>query len=65
MIWKIPNINVRDYPKVYSSVNEILNGAFKLLGYSSELDKQWETGPFQVSGNSALYSVKGAILLPS
>lgn len=59
MIWKISDtVNVRDYPRVYSSVNEILNGAFKLLGYSSELDKQWETSPFQVS-------VKGAILLPS
>lgn len=62
MIWKIPDtVNGNDYPKTYSS--DILNWAFKLLGYSSELGKQWETSPVQVSGKPALYVVKAAILL--
>lgn len=55
MIWKIPDtVNVSDYPKLYSSVNNIVNWAFKLLEYLSELDKQWQTSPFQVSRNPAL-----------
>lgn len=62
--WKIPDtINVNDYPKLYSSVNDMLKWAFKLVVPSSELDMKWETSPFEVSGRSAFFLVKAAIHL--
>lgn len=64
MTWKIPDTtNVNYYSKLYSSVNDILKSAFKLVRHSSELDMKWETSPFEVSGRFAFYLVKAVIHL--